>query len=91
MGHTPRLSPRPTPLSTSHVLFKMVEEGLRIPLVISAFCYLMAPCYFYAAEWWLAKGWSECAFLVVGSSLLHTIVYLVLCGFFHLCDKYDYL
>ena len=91
MGHTPRMSPRPTPLKTSDVVYKMITEGLRLPLMTTLFVYLISPLYFYMAELWISQGWPHFLFLVVGTSFLHTSMYLGLNGFFWICDKYQYL
>ena len=89
-GTTPRLIPRP-PFKAHDILYKALLSGIRQPLLMAAFCYSVAPIYFSLASYWKEKGLSDESFFMVGTSLIHFVLYCCINGFFLLCDTKGYL
>ena len=90
-GSTPRLTPRPPGFKPHEILFKAVLVGIRQPLLMAAFCYLVAPIYFSLASCWKQKGFTDETFFMLATSLIHFVLYICINGFFLLCDTKGYL
>lgn len=85
---TPRLTPRPKPLSNTEVLQKVVIEHIRNPLCCIIFlkCVLF-PLYQTGVQHWIANGWSERSFFIFSTTLVHGVLYWCGNSFMLLCPK----
>jgi len=83
---TPRIYPRPTPLSSKDVLASAIISNIRVPFLCAALTKAVEPAYFAIAKAWLANGWSERWFFIIGLMLVHLTLYVGMNGFFLYCD-----
>ena len=85
---TPRLFPRPKPLSNAYVLKKAVIEHVRNPLCCIIFlkCVLF-PLYQLGVQHWIVHNWSERSFFIFSTTFVHEVLYWGGNGFMLLCPE----
>ena len=83
---SPQLSPRPAYPSLfafpNGIAWSSLARHIRFPLLTVAWIQATWPVYLALAQAWVDAGYSERMWFTVGTSLVHTLCYVIINGFF---------
>jgi len=88
---SPRLNPRPQYPPFTEVFGPTLLKYIRVPIILTMLTRALYPYYITMVEHFYKRGWEDRWIFAVTISVLHTLCYILMGGFYLYCEKTGFL